>query len=669
MFVGENFRELVCEDRFSGDAPLALGHRATHRHFPMLLGCGYAVNSAAMRLVMPRINALAYTTRRERDTAAIECISFPTASEDAAFSKCLLVAGVALPFVRDLRMGGEYFIPHALGTGRKMQHDASAANVVAWYWKGKNFSAWPSPRHKQHCCAQRMVLAHSYKGGQAQKVLGRLYLLEAARREQQPQRASLDVDLVLQAELAIWGKFDFLQSDERYAASVHVSPGAPAQAMPTVSGLARRRRLLAAPALAPVPSAAAAAQPTSPTPPAQSAYQRAYVAAAVKRAAAASNSARPAVLAYLDSAAFRASITRCCGSIAHEDATQLLARLEGILRVAELTHNFHSAASAATNDDVNVTIAANLSWWPNQWALQSLDLLSYRMTNRSHDYLIMETAEVGVFGAAPFSTRGEPPTRRALLRETLDRPVYAALNAFALDAGGSPGFGGASVVFNRTALGGAVVIAAADSGVLEFSCNASVAINFSFPVNCSSWDAASLPLGTLDSLLHLLLPNNGFWRAAIAKEGVPAGGLVAGPEPISMLFARHFATHESDKMLPEIVHVTYLESNLFATPHTARGADGVKMVIGVFSAMWGNANGTALRRWCEERGWLLVWALGDGPGSNGTLAVHSTARSLVSGAQSGRLSREENRTVGYNHRVVDPSVAAATRSRHNASTR
>ena len=225
VFVGENFRALACEARFDGDAPLALGHRATHRHFPMLLGAGYAINRAAMRRVMPRIMRLSVARRHTRDHAGIKCFTFATASEDAAFSKCLLAAGVRIPFTRDDEMGGEYFLPTSAGMARTHKRYPGApdadAETMSWYWKGKNFSQWASPRHLEHCCAHRLVLAHGFKHGGAHKVLKLLYTLETMRRTQQPTRMALDTDLIIQAELAIWDRVDFDATDPRYATSIH----------------------------------------------------------------------------------------------------------------------------------------------------------------------------------------------------------------------------------------------------------------------------------------------------------------------------------------------------------------------------------------------------------------------------------------------------------------
>ena len=35
---------------------------------------------------------------------------------------------------------------------------------------------------------------------------------------------------------------------------------------------------------------------------------------------------------------------------------------------------------------------------------------------------------------------------------------------------------------------------------------------------------------------------------------------------------------------------------------------GIVMMIGTFDLWFGNANGSALRKWCIERGWPLAWA-------------------------------------------------------------
>ena len=432
---------------------------------------------------------------------------------------------------------------------------------------------------------------------------------------------------------------------------------------------------------------AIAALARHPPPPRQSRVQAEYVEALAARAHLASEAARPALLAYLDTKRFRDVLVVCCSSIAQESSAQLLTRLESGLRVTELTHNFHTNAAAATNDQLNISLAASLTWFPNQWTLQQQRLLEYRMNRTSRDLVVMETAEVGIFGAMPFSTL--PPT---LFSEATDRPIYTAFNALNLDTCGSPHFGAACAVFNRSYLGaGTVVIAAADSGLYEFTCNASglgpKTFNSSLKVNCSAWvrkafssfssfssppvrlraltvslhpvsrrvscacpenvlqDPHALALGTLDDFLHLLLPNTMFWSPAIAEQGDQAGSWA---DPIAIIFRRWFG---ADKRIADVVHLSYLESNIFAAP---RFPHGVKMMVATFGALFGNSNGTALRKWCVREGWLLLWAVGDGLGAVGRNA--STPHIA------------ENATFAFDHRLLDPHVAMGTREHHNVTT-
>ena len=216
LFVGENFRAMACEPRFDVDAPLALGHRATHRNFPMLLGCGYAINYRGMERLGPALMALAFTKRLNTDPAPHVCVPFATQSEDAAISKCILVINVSMPFTRDAANGGEFFIPNTAGAARhslpffKAGQDHlphSEKKLHSWYWKGKRETWHPrfhdAPRAFEHCCATRTALAHGYKG-HAARVLRRVYELEVLRAAQQPERPPLDINLLVQAELVQW---------------------------------------------------------------------------------------------------------------------------------------------------------------------------------------------------------------------------------------------------------------------------------------------------------------------------------------------------------------------------------------------------------------------------------------------------------------------------------
>ena len=224
VLIAENFRAMACKPRFDGDTPLALGHVATHRPFQMLLGCGYAINKLGLATVGPRLAALAYKPRLPRDyDSTIHCESYATGSEDAAVSKCLHVANVAMPFARDDE-DREFFVPNTIGmTRHNLVFNESDSFTMAWYWSGKK-KTWKkkstTPRALENCCATRLVLAHGYKSGGSVRVLQRLYELEALRALQKPNEARLNVKLLVQAELTLWEKFDYAEGDSRRKGSI-----------------------------------------------------------------------------------------------------------------------------------------------------------------------------------------------------------------------------------------------------------------------------------------------------------------------------------------------------------------------------------------------------------------------------------------------------------------
>jgi hypothetical protein len=51
----------------------------------------------------------------------------------------------------------------------------------------------------------------------------------------------------------------------------------------------------------------------------------------------------------------------------------------------------------------------------------------------------------------------------------------------------------------------------------------------------------------------------------------------------------------------------YWEADIAGTVHYP---DGIKMVIGTFTSLFGTVLGEQLQHWCIEHGWPLVWALG-----------------------------------------------------------
>ena len=74
-------------------------------------------------------------------------------------------------------------------------------------------------------------------------------------------------------------------------------------------------------------------------PPFMSAAQHSIVRNIEKDAAPASAAATPQLLATLDDAALRQTLSECCPEVASLTASELLARFEAEAAVAEITHN------------------------------------------------------------------------------------------------------------------------------------------------------------------------------------------------------------------------------------------------------------------------------------------------------------------------------------------
>ena len=52
------------------------------------------------------------------------------------------------------------------------------------------------------------------------------------------------------------------------------------------------------------------------------------------------------------------------------------------------------------------------------------------------------------------------------------------------------------------------------------------------------------------------------------------------------------------------------------TLRAAQYPHGIKFVIATFTSLFGTANATAVREWCVQWGWPLVWALGTNSGES-----------------------------------------------------
>ena len=107
----------------------------------------------------------------------------------------------------------------------------------------------------------------------------------------------------------------------------------------------------------------------------QTPEQAALIARIEQEAAVSSAAAAPALLALLDSDAFRRDLRGCCSSLAALGAQALLDLLSAEVQHAELTHNFNAVnGPKAWENDVSVATLANATYFFNLWELAYLGL-------------------------------------------------------------------------------------------------------------------------------------------------------------------------------------------------------------------------------------------------------------------------------------------------------
>ena len=264
-----------------------------------------------------------------------------------------------------------------------------------------------------------------------------------------------------------------------------------------------------------------------PTPAEQTPDQLEIMERAKARAKAASAAATPSVLAFFDSTPFRQMLKDCCPEVADLPADELLQSYRAEAQVAELAHALPATRQSRTPSvDVTISELGKMSWFPNEF--QEAMLNGQNGSSRGSE--ISDDAMKEIFGCKPFA--GAQPT----WAEASSRLIYVAHNLRRLDTGSEPHFGDFTVIFNSSRMKDAVLIAPYDTGMYTMKClhpglhpgNAGVTGLPGPPhmpdLNCSAWSKdqkVDVPVGTLDYLDHLILPN--LWSAinsTVTKETV-----------------------------------------------------------------------------------------------------------------------------------------------------
>ena len=388
-----------------------------------------------------------------------------------------------------------------------------------------------------------------------------------------------------------------------------------------------------------------------PLPPEQTPAQSHYTQSLSSRAAEASERATGEVLTMLGHPTFRAALGECCPGLADLSSSELLARFDRQMEVTEIVHGFgaRNDPSGGNGLDLDIDIASELPFFPNQWQLPLL----YPKREYSGYYVLIAflapaaATEVGLWGLRDFS--GEIPSALAPNRsapalwpggypasfaEASDRAVYGIFNQHRMDF---PAFiwGNVAVVFNSShpAIRDGVVLSPMDTGDWTCDCNhtfseqlcvhwngnwtacdkfwyceydvssGACSARRSATANCSDWGADSdapggRAMGTLTSNRHILAPF-AFWQTGGAETWAPR---------LANLFSRALLPWRDAPAMTARHFDFYWESNLLANP---RYPHAVKFVVGSMRGLFGdNDLGEKVRAWCVEQGWLLFWALG-----------------------------------------------------------
>eukprot|EP00040_Diaphanoeca_grandis_P009079 m.47537 g.47537 ORF g.47537 m.47537 type:complete len:460 (-) comp20515_c0_seq1:62-1441(-) len=362
----------------------------------------------------------------------------------------------------------------------------------------------------------------------------------------------------------------------------------------------------------------------SQVPPKMTPFQQGLWQNADKAAAIASAIADSKLLELLEEKEFRSQLLACCGSeLANTPAPTLLSLLKQEFMVAEMTHNFHANSSGTWEGDVDINVAANMSYLPNLWTIMYLKISPYR-TQKQEDY-----AEVNLMGFRPFTGghiigNSTPPS----FDEAAERPFYTTSNLLHIDAG-DPTFGDVSMVVSPSYGWQMALIQPCDTGNWEDSCNVSSghqpqACHYPQPLNCSAWDRQQ---GTYDHFSHILLANINMWDS----------GKNCTSNVLARYFARLYGNANTDSELYKLEgkdFLTFIEPDLAGT---VRYPEGIKLVVASFTSLFGTENGRKVQEFCRMWGWMLTWA----------------------------LSTNSAESFDVDLRVIDPHVFDATTAKHN----
>eukprot|EP00039_Didymoeca_costata_P015210 m.254668 g.254668 ORF g.254668 m.254668 type:complete len:508 (+) comp16176_c0_seq1:191-1714(+) len=360
-------------------------------------------------------------------------------------------------------------------------------------------------------------------------------------------------------------------------------------------------------------------------------------------------------------------------SLASLSRDELWARYSGEMDVVEIAHGFPANDNPHQNNalDLDVEIAKNATWFYNQWQLPILyKAREERAFYQLVSYLAPAAAfETGRLNFPPFSSPIPFPNVvwpggwPSSLAESSNRVVYAVLNQHKIDFPCFP-WGDVAVVFNTSYIRDMILLTSIDTGDWTCACDTNFTTDFCTqwtnisschefwychwdnsskrclggenraPTdpghNCSAWGAC--PVGTLDAHAHLLNPYADWY------------GPHLGDERLALLLNRLLVPWANVSNVTISLFDYYFEADLVGNPWLP---ESIKFVMASVPELFGTSLGQEIRNWCQQKKWVLVWALGMNAGKqhlrsfkgNQRLLDPATVTNVVNASIAGSLSQ------------------------------
>ena len=194
----------------------------------------------------------------------------------------------------------------------------------------------------------------------------------------------------------------------------------------------------------------------------QTDFQRKRFAEVKEAACDISSKTLPRLLSRLDSSSFRDKLS---AKYASWTAEELLQHVRDSFQSVEIVSGFSvNPRRSSEYFNMNVREGQISSFFESTWDAMVRHNASF--DGGKGWWSIQDDVETKLYGLKPFERRGDPHT----MSESIERGIYTLLNTARVDAG-SPLYGDATVVLNRTFVRDSLLLSAIDTGEWTALCN------------------------------------------------------------------------------------------------------------------------------------------------------------------------------------------------------